>query len=106
VPTAQNLAMLAGVKGGNVVASRLERPKDFWNRVRPSPLMATLAVNMCTAADKAACGGSPDGAIAKYKRAIHYFEPSLRQYAGDTEMREWTERQMDVLRFQIERLSQ
>jgi hypothetical protein len=104
-PTVQNLALLAFLNGGSVMVSHPDRPKDFWKRVRPSPLMATLAMNMCTAADKAASRGSAADAAAKYMKAMHYFEPSLRQYADDAEMREWTERQIRALKIEIERLS-
>lgn len=105
LPTVHNLAMLTFPNQGSIMASNRERPIDFWKRVRPSPLMATLALNMCTAADKAASGGRLVDAATKYKKAMLYFEPSLVQYANDTEMREWTENRLDVLRTQLERLS-
>lgn len=105
LPTAHNLAMLACLNGDGIMVSHPERPKEFWKRVRPSPLMATLAMNMCTAADKAASGGNSVNAVIKYKKAICYFEPSLCQYVDDTEMREWTEKQLDALRMQIQLLS-
>lgn len=70
---------------------RLDFPEDFWLRVRPSPLMATLAVNMCTAADKAHRSGRLQQAEAKYDKAVRYLTPSLTQYTDDLEMLEWTE---------------
>jgi hypothetical protein len=79
----------------------LERPNDFWKRVKPSPLMAMLTINMCNAADKALSRGRVVDAAAKYNKAIHYIEPSLRQYADDAEMKEWTEKQLDNLKLKL-----
>jgi hypothetical protein len=83
------------------VATSPERPKDFWERVKPSPLMAMLTINMCTAADNAWSRGRLIDAEVKYTKAIRYLEPILRQYVDDTEMREWTERQLQILKLKL-----
>jgi hypothetical protein len=80
-------------------------PEDFWLRVRPSPLMATLAVNMCTAADKAHRSGRLQKAEAKYDKAVCYLTPSLGQYTEDAEMLEWTEELLRRLEWRKESLA-
>jgi hypothetical protein len=70
---------------------RDELPLDFWSRVRPSPLVATLSLNMVKAARKADGEGRAYDAAAKYGKAARYLEHSSGHYEGDQEMREWTQ---------------
>jgi hypothetical protein len=66
-------------------------PADFWRRVRPSQLVATLAMNSERAAHAARDGGRPDVAAIKYVKAVQYLQLSLSEYAGDEEMSAWTQ---------------
>ena len=77
---------------------RVDLPENFWNRVKPSVLMATLMINMCIAADKAHRSGRFKQANEKYMKAIFYLEPALSQYTHDPEMLEWTEDLQELLR--------
>jgi hypothetical protein len=85
-------------------SDRLELPSGFWIRVKPSPLVVTLALNMASAAKKAFHSGRFEEAGAKYTKAARYLEQSASLYDDDPEMFMWTQEKLRECRRLAENL--